>query len=51
MASTSLFELKQEIESMRKSLRLKDDTIGFLQKEKEKLIREVSESWTWRCEY
>jgi len=35
-------ELLREMESLRKDRILKDDTIQFLQKEKESLIREVS---------
>jgi len=43
-------ELLREMESLRKDRILKDDTIQFLQKEKESLIREVSNiaSFSWK---
>lgn len=42
--SKSLHELKQEIDSLTKSNRMKDDTIAFLQREKETLRREVNKA-------
>lgn len=35
-------DLKDQLSSMKKSNQMKDDTIAFLQKEKESLMREVS---------
>ena len=37
-----LTDLYREVENLRKDKKLKDDTIKFLQKEKEALMREVS---------
>ena len=41
-AFNQIQELKEQLLTMRKSNLMKDDTIAFLQREKESLVREVS---------
>lgn len=43
-AFNQIQELKEQLLSMKKSNLMKDDTIAFLQREKDNLVREVSGS-------